>query len=317
MKGPFFYAVYYWELQWLYPIIKKSGWPVLADSEEAKEFCAKFQFETITIEQARDGYDKLVLCVVHYGQHKNMVNEWWDNNKQIFVIQRAFDTSILIYNEFWGALVNRFMKCFIASQFDHELLQPKYGDKIIFSGSPRLHMANIAPQKNLSEIYKKVGTNKFFVVTVIGGLPIHEDSLVDFYHKQLPLLSPIKLVYKLHHGADLGYYNTTYPENYYWVDAKDDVWETYKLVAASQGVITPSSFLAIEATIMKKPVIFYGDVHPDEYARQAGQKQELRLPRDMSSSLVKPEFTSKQAEIRSSYKFGKESTDKIIFEILN
>lgn len=314
---PFFLSTHYWELPWIYPIAKRTGWPVMNSNDVIFSFCKKNKLKIIEQNEVDIECDKVIVVTPHFGRQRDFVTSWVGAGKKAYLLQRAFDSSIAVYDTFWNMNMNLFTKYLVASKFDYELLQPKRGDRVVITGSPRLFMAVQALNKNLDDIYRKVGTKDFYVATVIGGLPMHEDSLPSYYMNELPKKSPFKIIFKLHSDANLQYHLETYPSCQFWVDSKEDVWETYKLIAASRGVITPSSFMAIEATIMGKPVILEGDVHPDEYNRQSQERQRDRLPRSMSSTLANPIFTQEQEKIRDSYKYDKASTDRVIYEILN
>lgn len=318
MNQPVIFVNHYWELHWLYPLIKRTSWAVIdTGRNQINEFCRFHEFPMISLQDAEQNCSKVILNVVHFGEHGRFISKWIDSGKQAYVIQRAFDSALAVYDEFWGVDMRKFTKYLVASQFDYDLLSSRFGDKVKFTGSPRLWMASEAVNKNLDKIYEKVGTKNFYVATVIGGLPIHDDNLPDRYQNELPTISPCKIVYKLHPDGNLEYHREKYPNNFFWPDNIHDVWETYKLVAASRGVITPSSFLAIEATIMEKPVILFGDVHQDEYNRQEKQRQRERLPREMSSHINNPGFNLTQEKIRNSYKFDKGCIDRVIYEVLN
>src|SRR3990167_8331291 len=98
---PFFFATQYWELHWLYPIIKATKWPVLVQGNEAKSFCEYNKFEMITEDEARQN-KKLVTCLAHFGEHQKIIREWIDSGKQVYLVQRAFDSALSINDEFWS-----------------------------------------------------------------------------------------------------------------------------------------------------------------------------------------------------------------------
>lgn len=316
IKPPVIFAYQYWEAHWLYPLAKKTGWPVV-ESPHNIEFCRNNGLELISYNEAQRGYQKLVTCMMHYGGNKEAINHWRSTGGKVYIVQRAFDSALSVYNEFWGMNMGNFDKYLVCSEFDKTLLENKWGGgRIVNTGSPRLHMASEATKKDLSDIHDRVGTDKFFLATVIGGMPEHPDSVNKYYLNQLREDSPIRVVHKLHPGGTLEYFEEKHPGNFYWEDNRQDPWETYKLIAASQGVITPSSFVAIEATIMGKPVILKGDLDEEEYKRQSAQRQRERLPRSMSSTLENPTFTEKQRQIQDLYKYDKESINRVIREIV-
>jgi hypothetical protein len=319
-KGkPFFFAQNYWELLWLHPIIVKTGWPVLSGGESADEFIEANKLPTVNKEMVWDveEYTKVLSCVIHYGPHQEVIKHFMEKKGEVFLVQRCFDPSLSIPDIFWGMDTNLFTKYLLASEQDMNFLQ-RHGDKLVLTGSPRLNMAVKALKMPLKDVYDRVGDTKFFVVTVIGGEPIHLDSIMPLYYQELPKRSPIKLVYKMHPSGNLAEYQERYPDLWFWRDSLTDPWDTYKLIAASQGIVTPTSFLAIEATIMKKPVILLGDMHPDELRRQneQGQRQSERLPKGLSSSLQTPTFTTTQETVRKMWKFDGGSVDRIIKEVL-
>lgn len=319
MNKPFFFAVNYWEMLWLYPIIKRTKWPVLSGGESADKFIEANNLPTVSKEMVWDGreYTKVIACTMHYGTHQEVIRHFMEKGGEVFLVQRCFDPSLSIPDIFWGMDTTLFTKYLLASTQDMEFLK-RHGDKLVLTGSPRLNMAIRANRMPLKSIYDRVGDIKFFVATVIGGEPVHLDSIMPLYYEKLPEMSPIKVVYKMHPSGNLAKYQELYPNLFFWRDDLTDPWDTYKLITASQGVITPTSFLAIEATIMRKPVILLGDMHPDELRRQdaQGQRQSERIPRGISSTLDNPHFTDTQKRVRRMWKFDAGSMSRIIKEVM-
>lgn len=317
MKPPVIFADHYWEIHWLYPIIQKTQWPVIETPNNA-QLCEQLGIQTLSYSEAQQGYKKLVTCVMHYGGNQEAIKLWWGTGGQVYVVQRCFDSALNVYNEFWSMDMGKFTKYLVFSEFDRKLLNDKWQSpqRFINTGSPRLYMAKQILKQDFSKIYERIGTDKFYVATVIGGMPEHPNWVHDYYLNDLRKESPIKVIHKIHPGGNIGYFEENHPGNFYWEDDRQDPYETYKLIGASQGVITPSSFMAIEATVMGKPVILKGDLDEQEYQRQSAQRQRERLPRDMSSTLENPTFTERQREIRQLYKSDKGSFSRIIREIL-
>jgi CDP-glycerol glycerophosphotransferase (TagB/SpsB family) len=93
-----------------------------------------------------------------------------------------------------------------------------------------------------------------------------------------------------------------------------DRLKTYELIKASHGVVNLESFILIEASLLEKPVIFWGheNLPADFYNREENVNQKMRLDLDMSSTLEHPEFKPKQAEVVSQYLFDGNNTSRVV-----
>lgn len=314
LNEPVFFFTHHWELMWLYPIIKKTGWPIIYVSDTIQQICDDLGFKTITEEEAQS-HTKLIITVQHFTPQRERVDHWTATGGQVYVIQHAWDSILALQDEFWSAHMNSFTKMLVCCTQDDEWLSQKYRGKIFLTGSPRLAMINEVKIMDLSDIYEKVGTKDFFVATPpLGGF--HSDTVYNMFYRDLPTLTQSKIVYKIHPSGDLNGLKAQYPQFFFWQDSRTDPYDTYKLVMASHGLVTASSFLGIEATLMDKPVILMGDLMEEEYQRQEWQHQRERLPRDISSTLAKPEITSKQKEVKNWYKYDDTSLDNVIKEVL-
>ena len=312
---PIFFISYHWEIIWLYPLLVKTHWPVCPNNQLMKELVEEYGFYTLSREEI-DHQHKLIVMAQHFFQHKEMIHRWMTTGGKVYVIQHGWDPALALMDYTWSADMREFTKYLVGCTQDYKWLHERYGDRVRMTGSPRLSMVHQVQKMDLSDIYSRVGTKDFFVATPPMGGGFHREDVVDAYLRYLPSKTGKKIVYKYHPSCDQKSLGEQHPELFFWKDSWTDPYETFKLIYASQGVITPSSFMGIEATLLDKSVILLGDLDPDEYKRQEWQHQIERLPRGMSSDLDNPCFTSKQREVQSWYKFDTESIMNVINEIL-
>jgi len=248
---------------------------------------------------------------MHLGQNRDMIKYFRTTGGKVILFQHAFDSGVNLKDNFWNQDMSNFDTYIVGCTQDQKWLSEKYPNKeIVNLGMPR--MDDLYETKDCIE-----GLSDYFLVAYPNDGCLG-NSLYRKYMEQLPGETNSKLVFKVHPGGTCSMVvddiknrglNVTVLE-----DDMTDLNYIYKLINGSRGVICDESFLAIETSLLNKPVIFYGhnELPTDFYEREENVNQIQRLPIEMSSSLSNPTVTTKQLEICQSYPCDGKNTSRVI-----
>lgn len=296
------------------PIIKRMNGVVYTDSDVTKAVCDSWG---VTTTDNLDNWDIVVMTHIHMGENRKISEAFFSKGKEVVLMQHAWDSALSQTVRFWDQDMTRFNYFLVGSTQDEEWLKPLHGDKVKLTGMPRLddlyEVKN--SDKSLDHIYDLVGFDKF-LLCVPGVAGVHGHSFERATIERLPNETPLPLVYKIHPGSGgvnfMEYIKSKAPQSYCIDDDKFDRLQTYELIKASSGVVAVESFMLIEASLIGKPVVFYGkdDLLPGFYEREENVNQEKRLTTEMSSSLNNLSYTKGQEEIASLYLFDGKNTDR-------
>ncbi len=314
MKRILFFAHVYWELHWMHNLIKSVGGTVYTDNDVTKSVCEAWGVPTT---EDLDNWDVVVMVHFHLGEQRKVAEAFFSTGRQVILIQHAWDASLCQKPTFWGLDMTRFNYFFVGSTQDEEWLKPLNGDKIKLTGMPHLDDLYKVKhsKKSLDHIYEMVGFDKF-LLAVPGVSGVHGINLERETLERLPSETPLPLVYKIHPGGGseklIEYIKEKVPQSYCIDDNKFDQFQTYELIKASSGVVAVESFMLIEASLLGKPVVFYGKdgLVSDFYAREENFNQEKRLLPEMSSSIHNLAYTKAQEEVCSWYLFDGKNTKR-------
>jgi hypothetical protein len=206
-------------------------------------------------------YDALVVNKMHYGVALNLSEAYAKAGTPVVLIEHAWDGPIHLLDSLWGKPINFFTSLALCGKQQYDLLREKHGDKIKMTGCPRLDKLFEAHKWDKGEIYDILGINNFWLVTI----PPQNHSTPELdrqFFDVLPTLLDAKPVYKIHPRYS--------PEPYLsygqMIIGDDTLTQdiTYELINASKGIITaaPPSFMVVEASILKKPVICFQELLP-------------------------------------------------------
>lgn len=243
----------YWELSWLAPIAKYLDLPIyfvnpLTDKQGFRQ---------------RENTEGFVLVTTNYydGENWDLIDKFYTSGRKVVMIQHAFDSALHLRKEIWNHPTDHFTHYCVNSQQDYDWLYRKYSGKVFMTGSPHLdEIRNLSFNKE--EIYQKVGVEEFIVATTVNGLFHTEDETRKYweYLESVSRKKHIVIVLKQHPGGGKEGINDICRKYGFiaYNDSRVDYLDTWKLVQCSQGVITPYSFMGIEAILMSKRV----DIHP-------------------------------------------------------
>lgn len=319
MKKILFFAQTYWEIHWLYRVVKAIYGVIYANTPPALEAAKSLQLNTTT--DLRSG-DILVTCIYHMGENYKAIDKYKAVGKDVILLQHAWDSQIQCFDKFWGLKMDLFDVYFTGCTQDKEWISDIHGkDKVFNPGIPRLD--DVFKVKNskdsLKDIYQEIGHDKFYLADIPPS-QIYSNEVENAYLKQLPQESPLPIVYKMHPGGNYRSGNEWLkkhgPNNIIFLDDDiNDPLRTYQLMKASSGVINLESFLSIEATLLEKPVIFYAyKLLPDNYFESTDRigYSHRRLPKGMGSAVNNPQFTAMQKKVASWYNFDGKNTDRVV-----
>ncbi len=314
MKRILFFAHVYWELHWMYNLIKSVNGTVYTDNDVTKSVCESWGIPTT---DDLDNWDIVVMVHFHLGEQRKISEAFFSTGRQVILLQHAWDSALCQKSKFWGLDMTRFNYLLVGSKQDEEWLKPLHGDKVKLTGMPRLDDLYKVKhsKKSLDHIYKMVGFDKF-LLAIPGVSGVHGINLERETLERLPGETPLPLVYKIHPGGGGGnliaYIKERVPQSYCIDDDKFDQLKTYELIKASSGVVAVESFMLIEASLMGKPVVFYGrdQLIPDFYDREENFNQDKRLLPEMSSSIHNLVYTKAQDEVCSWYLFDGKNTKR-------
>lgn len=312
-----FFAHLYWEIHWMYDVIKKLDGVVYTDDDQTKQLCIDLGIKTTN---SYDDYKALVMCVLHMGQNYEMAKKFNESGRKIILMQHAWDPALNLCDHFWDLNMQMFDYYLVGCEQDYQWLSQKFGDeKILNLGIPKLD--NLYRIKNkeidLSDIYNEVGTNDFFLS--LSPTNVLSDGVYRDYAEHLVPNSPTTIVFKLHPGSTkveetrVSFLNEG-KDFKIIADKINDPNYVYKVIKASKGVVCLESFLSVEASLLGKPVIFHGhdSLNSDFYNKSENINQIERAPLGMSSSLGDPHYKDEQKNIADMYQFDGKSTYRVV-----
>lgn len=218
----------------------------------AQALAKKYNFPVTT---SFEHSSMLVVNKMHYHYARVVSETYHKQGKPVVLIEHGQDARVHLADTIYGLPINFFTVMTVSGPLDFNLLKDKFPRKLRMTGIPRFDKLLEAPKWDKEKIYKLVGEKKFLLVTI----PMEDQcppELERKYFVELPKLSPLKLIYKVHprynHERYLEYNQTILEDD----TLTDDI--TYEIINASEGIITASSFMMVEASILRKPVIIYG-----------------------------------------------------------
>jgi len=315
-KSVLFVVNLYWELHWLYNVIKAVDGVAFVENSDVKKMCDYFGVRTTNDSSS---YKTAIVTNSHLGA-KRTAELFFSQGKKVIELQHAWDPALRLKDVFWNYSTNRFSYLLVGSTQDYDWLSSKYGkDRVFLTGIPKLD--DLYTVKNSKEslrpIHDEFKLGRFYLSmapTDAISLSIYMD-----YEDNLEPMSPIPVVFKVHPGTDFektkqadiqhGNVNRVLIE-----DNMYDLFKTYEIMKESSGVVCLESFMSVEASLLGKPVIFhgYGSIPNDFYGRDENVNQKMRAPYEMSSTLNDPRFTDKQKEIASYYLFDGKNTERTV-----
>ena len=266
------------ELWGLLPVIKliKDNHQVAFGSIDSRAIALAQRNNTPITNPFETYHDLLVVNKMHYGVARDLSEAYAQAGKPVVLIEHAWDGLIHLIDQLWGKQINFFTAFAASGKQQYELLREKHGDRIRITGFPRLDKLIEAPQWDKQEIYDALGVNEFWLVTI----PPQNHSTPEADRKlfeDLPRLLDARPVYKIHPR-----YSTEPYLKYGQLIIGDDTLTqdiTYEILNAAKGIVThiPPSFMFVEASILKKPVICFGNlVHFRDIVPELGFINEIR-----------------------------------------
>lgn len=317
MKKILFFATEYWGLLWMYNVIKDLDAEVFNSSSKIAEWCQQMQ---VKLTNRKDDYDVVVLMILHYGGEYNIAQEFLKRNKQVVVLQHAWDPGLHLKDKFWDKNMGSFSHYIVGCHQDYEWLCGKYPgkDRIHLLGMPRLDdLYEVKKNHNdLSHIYKEVELDSFYLAS--APMMVINQALFNRYASILVQSTNKPFVFKVHPGFNAEGVRKSLPQSVQYLkviaDNPYDRFHTYELIKASEGIICVESFMAIEASFLGKPVVQWGkeDLPPDWYQRDENINQIYRTPQEMMSDLKNPVFKEKQQEIADLYLCDGKNTERVV-----
>ncbi len=248
----------YWEDVWLAPIAKYLNLPVYFQLPESNRYGFRNRENT-------EG-NILFVANIYDGASADLIAKYYTSNQTVIVIQHAFDSSLYLPPEIWSHPTRYFSYFCGNCQQDCDWVEARYPGQAVLTGSP--HFDDIRDLKfDHQKYYDAVGSSKYYVATEAGTFCHQSNAISEYYSylKELSLKDGAKIVMKCHPGQGSG--DPANEERYgfkNWNDSREDYLDTFKLIGASQKVITPYSFIAIEAMMMGIPVEL-PNVPPNDY----------------------------------------------------
>jgi hypothetical protein len=312
-----FFAHCYWEIHWMYNVIKELDGVVYTTNETTKQLCDDLNIKTTT---DRENWKAVVMCNMHMGQNWEMNEYFLNTGGKSIIMQHAWDSGLNLCNKFWDHDMSKFSYYLVGCEQDYKWLGDKYDyDRVLNLGMPKLDDLHKIKNEDvdLEPIYQELGTRDFFLS--IAPTDVINSSILRDYQEHLITSSPTQIVFKLHPG-NIDYEQT---RQSYLSQGRDfkiiadkltDIDFIYKLIKASKGIVCIESFLSIEASLMNKPVIFHGhdSLTSDFYNKEENINQIERAPLGMSSSLGDPHFKQEQQTIANLYRCDGKSTCRVV-----
>ncbi len=312
MKKILFYVDHYWELPWIYRVAKELDAPVYSENPPTRE---AIQAWGLNLSSSANEGDILVLVYTHMGRNYDISENYLKSNRQVVIMQHAFDSSLHVPEQFWGRPTNHFSYFLVGCQQDARWLGAKHGDKVILTGMPRLDDL----RKVLREQKKPVDDlPSAYYLSIIPNDTVFGQAVLDKYLRNLPQEVNTPIVYKAHPGADIkAVWETVSQVNGNAMvvdDPVNDPFYTYRLIKNATAVVCLESFIAIEASLLGKPVIFYGHelLENNFYGREDNPNQTERLPIEMSSGFFEYVVNAKQEAIAANYLCDGQNTKRVV-----
>lgn len=209
-----------------------------------------------------ESFDILAVVKIHKGHSLWLSKQYYNSGKPVVLIQHVLDTYANLLSEYRDEPIDFFTTLCAGGPIDYKLLRSKFKDKVIMTGIPRLDKLCEAPYWDKKEIRELVKSNKYWLITMPGPNVLTSELESQFFI-ELPKLIKDKLdsepIYKIHPNHDP---KPFYKYGYTIIDDDTKTKDiTYELINASEGIITTiyPSFMAVEASILRKPVICYGN----------------------------------------------------------
>jgi len=316
-----FFAHAYWELHWMYRVIKTLNAPVYTDDEETRRVALDSGFEVLDIPwneflNLDHPYEIVVTTNMHIGQNRSVVEAFFSKGKKAILMQHAWDSDLNFLDKFWNYDMSRFSYYLVGSTQDEEWLGKKHGEKIINTGIPHLDdLCEVSREKKTREyITDIVGTSPYFL-SMIPDSGVHGSSLRDEYFN---LSHSHKIFFKIHPG---GNHQTTAeslksidPTLICLPDPHGDPKFTYRLMNSSSGVICYESFMTVEASLLKRPVISPSPEKMDQsfYNREENSLQKDRVPDGMASPIEAPQYNPIQDGLAKLYQCDGHNTERVV-----
>ncbi|MCG3204060.1 MAG: hypothetical protein KCHDKBKB_00763 [Elusimicrobia bacterium] len=314
MKKLVMFAHSYWELHWTYRVLKSLSIPVVSDSPHVYEVAKKLGLVTIETDWRQwlgeNDFDGVITTNMHLGQNRETVEKFFGSGRLAILMQHAWDSDLNILDKFWNYDMSRFTHYLVGSTQDEEWLRAKHGDKIVYTGMPRLD--------DLYEVKQEAMDNQGqFFLSIIPDNGVHGDRVrQEYFH--LASSGKYNVRFKIHPG---GQYEPTKqslldvnPNFICLPDPDDDPLYTYRMIQSSSGVLAVESFITVETSLLEKPIIFFGIDQMDSsfYNREENSRQKDRLDPNMSSTIDSPIFTDAQRKISERYLCDGQNTKRVV-----
>jgi hypothetical protein len=258
--------------------------------------------------------DALVVNKMHYGIALGLSEAYAKAGRPVLLIEHAWDSLLHLLDTLWGKPINFFSLFAVNGKQQYELLNNKHGDRIRLTGCPRFDKLVEAPKWDKQKIYEMAGTDDFWLVTI----PLQNLSTPDIdrqFFEVLPTILDAKPVYKIHPR----YSPEPYMKYGQTVLGDDTLTQdiTYELINASKGIVTPfqASFMIVEASILQKPVICFGDMMlTSEIAPEIKPLEEIKkcdITRITSSS-EKYAFNAYQQELIDAFPHDGKNSERVV-----
>lgn len=252
----YYFAQFYWEIDWFYSVYKKLGGELISPPLYG-EFDIALERTKMPVTKTADITGTLIIAH-QTAVHHEIIKTFLQAGGKVVVLQHAWDDELLIQDG--GENYSDFTLYCVSSQEDYDMLYPKYKEKIVLTGSPKLDTTY--------EVKNKETVSDFSYDYIFGNPPverIHTKETIDYYFKELPKTERRPILYKIHPGIDS--FPKTYLVKYPYRVAYGSLFiadlcdpeQTVKLIKHSLHVVTAPSFLMVESALLDKDVYIHGN----------------------------------------------------------
>ena len=267
-----YYAFYYWELYWLLPLYRKLGGTLISGNRDTRELAKKLGFK---ISEKQDA-DVLIVAFMYTPEHNALLKA--TKSKRV-ILQHCWDNENNTLTDDWhGVDMHAFDLYCVAGEYDYKIMSEKFGaDKIACTGMPRFDDLLTIQKSKGKPIFAELQIRDYNLVAAPSPGSHSNDLLMDYFFtlpKQME-----NLLFKVHPAKHthlvsvvLNAYATEFPNVIFIGDKVEDPLWTYKLIKEAKSVVSPYSFMAIEAHMMGKDVIMRGDVLPETDQGTVGRR---------------------------------------------
>ncbi len=315
MKILFFGDVFYdfWNLLPVIENLRKDTNVRFGSTNQAVNELAKQNGVPITV--SFEGYDMLVVSRMHQEDARSVAEMYYKQKKPIILIEHAIDGRVHLSETLEGKPINYFSVMAVNGYREFDLLKTKFPDKINVTGTPKLDRLNDASQWDKQKIFDLLSTDKF-VLVAIPQYNQYSTQVEEKYFIDLPRIVPFKPVYKIHPNHSVERYKRYGQLIIGDVTQTNDI--TYELINASQAVVLTSSFMVVEASILRKPVILYchedapriNQIHPELEAFIP--MFEDYDPKKISSTFDNLAFNNEQLRLTGDYLYDGMNTKRVV-----